>query len=80
LRSAAVRPAGGMIHTTRRVSQILNHMGLKVVPVRQPMPFSDQPQQIWQRFDTLEDQDDVQKVHANFDIPEEIMEKVAAAG
>jgi YebC/PmpR family DNA-binding regulatory protein len=30
--------------------------------------------------DTLEDQDDVQKVHANFDIPEEIMEKVAAAG
>ena len=30
--------------------------------------------------DTLEDQDDVQKVHANFDIPEEIMERVAAAG
>ena len=30
--------------------------------------------------DTLEDQDDVQKVHANFDIPEAIMEKVAAAG
>jgi len=31
-------------------------------------------------IDTLEDHDDVQKVHANFDIPEEIMEKVAAAG
>ncbi len=31
-------------------------------------------------MDTLEDQDDVQKVHANFDIPEEVMEKVAAAG
>ena len=31
-------------------------------------------------MDTLEDQDDVQKVHANFDIPEAIMEKVAAAG
>jgi YebC/PmpR family DNA-binding regulatory protein len=31
-------------------------------------------------MDTLEDHDDVQKVHANFDIPEEIMEKVAAAG
>jgi YebC/PmpR family DNA-binding regulatory protein len=30
--------------------------------------------------DTLEDQDDVQKVHANFDISEDIMEKVAAAG
>jgi YebC/PmpR family DNA-binding regulatory protein len=31
-------------------------------------------------MDSLEDQDDVQKVHANFDISEEIMEKVAAAG
>jgi len=30
--------------------------------------------------DILEDQDDVQKVHANFDIPEEIIEKVAAGG
>jgi len=30
--------------------------------------------------DVLEDQDDVQKVHANFDIPDEIMEKVAATG
>jgi YebC/PmpR family DNA-binding regulatory protein len=30
--------------------------------------------------DILEDHDDVQKVHSNFDIPEEIMEKVAAAG
>ena len=31
-------------------------------------------------MDALEDHDDVQKVHANFDISEEIMEKVAAAG
>src|SRR5881296_3631674 len=31
-------------------------------------------------IDTLEDHDDVQKVHSNFDIPEEIMEKVVAAG
>lgn len=31
-------------------------------------------------MDALEDHDDVQKVHANFDIPEDIMEKVAAAG
>jgi YebC/PmpR family DNA-binding regulatory protein len=31
-------------------------------------------------MDSLEDQDDVQKVHANFDISEEIMERVAAAG
>jgi len=37
-------------------------------------------EQVLKLMDTLEDQDDVQKVHANFDIPEEIMEKVAAAG
>src|SRR5256885_2218075 len=35
---------------------------------------------VLKRIDTLEDHDDVQKVHSNFDIPEEIMEKVAAAG
>ncbi|MBI5411246.1 MAG: YebC/PmpR family DNA-binding transcriptional regulator [Nitrospirae bacterium] len=31
-------------------------------------------------MEILDDHDDVQKVHANFDIPDEIMEKVAAAG
>ncbi|MBD3287008.1 YebC/PmpR family DNA-binding transcriptional regulator, partial [candidate division WOR-3 bacterium] len=29
-------------------------------------------------MDALDDQDDVQKVYANFDIPEEVMEKLAA--
>jgi hypothetical protein len=31
-------------------------------------------------MEVLDDHDDVQKVHANFDIPTEIMEKVAATG
>jgi YebC/PmpR family DNA-binding regulatory protein len=31
-------------------------------------------------MDALEDQDDVDSVHANFDVPEEILEKAAAAG
>ncbi|MGQ0812317.1 MAG: YebC/PmpR family DNA-binding transcriptional regulator [Nitrospiraceae bacterium] len=31
-------------------------------------------------MEVLDEHDDVQKVHANFDIPDEIMEKVAAAG
>lgn len=31
-------------------------------------------------MEVLDDHDDVQKVHANFDIPDEVMEKVAAAG
>jgi transcriptional/translational regulatory protein YebC/TACO1 len=30
-------------------------------------------------MEILDEHDDVQKVHANFDIPEDVMEKVAAA-
>jgi transcriptional/translational regulatory protein YebC/TACO1 len=29
-------------------------------------------------MEVLDEHDDVQKVHANFDIPDEVMEKVAA--
>ena len=35
-------------------------------------------EQMLKLMEVLDDQDDVQKVHANFDIPDEIMEKVAA--
>ena len=35
-------------------------------------------QQVLRLLDALEDQDDVQQVYANFDIPDEIMEAVAA--
>ena len=37
-------------------------------------------EQMLKLMELLDDHDDVQKVHANFDIPVEIMEKVAAAG
>lgn len=37
-------------------------------------------EQMLKLMEILDEQDDVQKVHANFDIPHEIMEKVAAAG
>jgi YebC/PmpR family DNA-binding regulatory protein len=36
-------------------------------------------EQMLKLMEILDEHDDVQKVHANFDIPEEIMEKVAAA-
>ncbi|MBM4124215.1 MAG: YebC/PmpR family DNA-binding transcriptional regulator [Nitrospira sp.] len=36
-------------------------------------------EQMLRLMEILDDQDDVQKIHANFDIPDEIMEKVAAA-
>jgi transcriptional/translational regulatory protein YebC/TACO1 len=31
-------------------------------------------------MDALEEQDDVDSVHANFDVPEEVLERAAAAG
>jgi len=37
-------------------------------------------EQMLKLMEILDEHDDVQKVHANFDIPDEIMEKVAAAG
>ena len=37
-------------------------------------------EQLLKLMEILDDHDDVQKVHANFDIPDEVMEKVAAAG
>lgn len=37
-------------------------------------------EQMLKLMEILDEHDDVQKVHANFDIPSEIMEKVAAAG
>ncbi|MGH7233586.1 MAG: YebC/PmpR family DNA-binding transcriptional regulator [Nitrospiraceae bacterium] len=37
-------------------------------------------EQMLKLLEILDEHDDVQKVHANFDIPDEIMEKVAAAG
>ena len=37
-------------------------------------------EQMLKLMEILDDHEDVQKVHANFDIPDEIMEKVAASG
>jgi transcriptional/translational regulatory protein YebC/TACO1 len=36
-------------------------------------------EQMLKLMEVLDEHDDVQKVHANFDIPDEVMEKVAAA-
>lgn len=37
-------------------------------------------EQILKFMDTIDDQDDVQKVYSNFDIPDELMEKLKGAG
>lgn len=53
----AVRTGCGKSQTSRRVYEILRSKGLKVVAVREPMPYGDLTKQIWQRFASYEDLD-----------------------
>ncbi|MEC9489267.1 MAG: cyclic 2,3-diphosphoglycerate synthase [Halanaerobium sp.] len=53
----AVRTGVGKSQTTRRVSDILNEMGKKVVVIRHPMPYGDLSKQMVQRFAEYEDMD-----------------------
>jgi predicted GTPase len=53
----AVRTGSGKSQTTRRVSDILQTMGKKVVVVRHPMPYGDLVEQTCQRFADYEDLD-----------------------
>jgi len=51
----AVRTGVGKSQTTRRVSDILNAMGKKVVVIRHPMPYGDLVAQSVQRFENYDD-------------------------
>lgn len=51
----AVRTGSGKSQTTRRVAEILQDLGKKVVVVRHPMPYGDLVKQACQRFETLKD-------------------------
>jgi predicted GTPase len=53
----AVRTGSGKSQTTRRVSDILEGMGKKVVVVRHPMPYGDLVAQTCQRFADYDDLD-----------------------
>ena len=53
----AVRTGSGKSQTTRRVSNILRNMGLKVAAIRHPMPYGDLSKQIVQRFADYADLD-----------------------
>lgn len=53
----AVRTGCGKSQTTRRVSDILQSMGKRVVVIRHPMPYGDLRKQIWQRFADYDDLD-----------------------
>lgn len=51
----AVRTGCGKSQTTRRVIEILQEAGKKVVAIRHPMPYGDLVAQKVQRFETIED-------------------------
>lgn len=53
----AVRTGSGKSQTTRRVCDVLQEMGKKVVVVRHPMPYGDLAAQAVQRFATYQDLD-----------------------
>jgi predicted GTPase len=53
----AVRTGCGKSQTSRRVYEILKGRGLRVVAVREPMPYGDLEKQVWQRFASYEDLD-----------------------
>ncbi len=56
----AVRTGCGKSQTSRRVYEILRSKGLKVVAVREPMPYGELENQVWQRFASYEDLDQAQ--------------------
>ena len=53
----AVRTGCGKSQTTRRVAEVLQAMGKKVVAIRHPMPYGDLVKQACQRFAKLSDLD-----------------------
>jgi len=53
----AVRTGCGKSQTTRRVSDILQEMGHRIVAIRHPMPYGDLRKQVWQRFADYDDLD-----------------------
>ncbi|EHR79082.1 GTPase [Thermococcus litoralis DSM 5473] len=53
----AVRTGCGKSQTSRKVAQLLQEMGYKVVAIRHPMPYGDLRKQVVQRFATFEDLD-----------------------
>ncbi len=53
----AIRTGCGKSQTSRRVAEVLQAMGKKVVAIRHPMPYGDLAKQACQRFATLKDLD-----------------------
>ena len=53
----AVRTGAGKSQTTRKVAEIIQEMGKKLVVIRHPMPYGDLEKQTCQRFATYEDLD-----------------------
>jgi len=70
----AVRTGCGKSQTTRRIAEILQAAGKKVVAVRHPMPYGDLEKQAIQRFATVAD---LEKHHCTIEEMEEYEPHVA---
>jgi predicted GTPase len=70
----AVRTGSGKSQTTRRVADILQAMGRKVVVVRHPMPYGDLVEQTCQRF---ADYKDLDRYHCTIEEREEYEPHIA---
>jgi len=62
----AVRTGCGKSQTTRKVSQILQEAGKKVVAIRHPMPYGNLAEQKVQRFAELADLDKFSLLYSSF--------------
>ncbi len=56
----AVRTGCGKSQTSRRAYEVVKGLGLKVVAVREPMPYGDLEKMVWQRFASYDDLDKAQ--------------------
>lgn len=54
----AARTGAGKSQTSRRVAEILDKLGKRIVAIRHPMPYGDLAKQAVQRFATFKDLDD----------------------
>lgn len=77
-----IRTAPGNLESVKRALEAkgIRYEGAEVTMVPQTRVTLDEreAQRVLRLMDALEDQDDVQQVYANFDIPEGIMEAIAA--
>jgi len=85
LRPVPVTPLPGRGLNRHRTAEAFSRSWLRAeridLPITDIVPVStaEDAKKVLRVMDALEEHDDVDSVHANFDVPEEVLEKAAAA-